>query len=109
MNGKKWKIWRKSARRENSPYTKEDYDEIKSDLRWMKPVDMAVKFARKVLKEMKKGDPDSTCGLWYDVNDGGGYRELCRAGGRCPERCKSGDCPYELANKLIDSLFGETK
>lgn len=100
MNGKAWKKWYKKPRP-----SKDDIRDAKAELRWMKPVDRAIKFAKKALKEMKKADPDSECGLWYDVNDGFGYREMCRAGGRC-FGMNSG-CPYRNLRIAIKGLGGQ--
>ena len=102
MNGRAWKKWYKKPRP-----SKDDVRDAKAELRWMKPVDRALKFAKKALKEMKKADPDQDgCGLWYDVNDGGGYRELCRAGGRCYGDQDSG-CPYRNLRIAIKGLGGQ--
>jgi hypothetical protein len=103
MNGRAWKKWYKTKPKP----CKDDIRDAKAELRWMKPVDRALKFAKKALKEMKKADPDSECGLWYDVSDGFGYREMCRAGGRCEARCKGRECPYALATALIRELEGD--
>ena len=99
MNGMKWKKWNKKPRP-----SKDDIRYAKSELRRMKPVDRALKFAKKALKEMKKADPDSGCGLWYDVNDGFGYREMCRARGRC---YRDSACPYRNLKIAIKGLGGE--
>lgn len=102
MNGRAWKKWYKTKPRPS----KDDIRDAKAELRWMKPVDRALKFAKKALREMKKADPDQDgCGLWYDVNDGLGYREMCRAGGRC---CGDQDpgCPYKHAKMFIKLLGG---
>ncbi len=100
MNGKYWKMWHKTKPKP----CKDDIRDAKAELRWMKPVDRALKFAKKALKEMKKADPDSECGLWYDVNDGFGYREMCRAGGRC---YRDSSCPYRNLKIAITGLGGE--
>ena len=101
MNGMAWKRWYKKT----SP--SKDYIRcVKADLRWMKPVGRALKFAKKALKEMKKADPDQDgCGLWYDINDGLGYREMCRAGGCCYGDQDSG-CPYRNLRIAINGLGG---
>ena len=101
MNGRAWKRWCKKPKP-----SKDDIRDAKVELRWMKPVDRAIKFANKALKEMKKADPDSECGLWYDVNDGFGYREMCRAGGRCYGDQDSG-CPYRNLRIAIKGLGGQ--
>lgn len=100
MNGRAWKKWFKNPRP-----SKYDIRDTKAELRWMKPVDRALKFAKKALKEMKKANPDSECGLWYDVNDGLGYMELCRAGGRCYG--EDSGCPYRNLKIAIKGLGGQ--
>ena len=105
MNGRAWKLWFKT----NPRPRKDDVRDAKSELRWNKPVDRALKFSKKAIMEMKKGYPDSECGLWHDVNDGRGYRELCRAGGSCQSRCDNHKCPYALAMELVRSLEGGAK
>lgn len=101
MNGKAWKKWYKKTRP-----SKDDIRDVKAEIRWKKPVYSALKFAKKAVREMKKADPDSECGLWYDVHDGFGYRELCRVGGHCEARCNSRKCPHALAMALIRALEG---
>ena len=102
MNGRAWKKWYKTKPKP----CKDDIRAVKSQLEWMKPVDRALKFAKKALREIKKADPDSECGLWYDVNDSLGYRELCRAGGYCNGDQDSG-CPYRNLRIAIKGLGGE--
>ena len=97
------RAWKKSFKKTRP--SKDDVRDVKAELHWMKPVDRALKFAKKALKEMKTGDPDSGCGLWYDVSDGFGYREMCRAGGRCYG--EDSGCPYRNLKILIRSLGGE--
>lgn len=102
MNGMAWHRWFKKT----SP-SKDDIRDAKSELRWMKPIDRALKFAKKALREMKKADPDQDgCGFWYDVNDGLGYREMCNAGGRCHGEEDPG-CPYRNLKMAIKGLGGE--
>ena len=103
MNGRAWKKWYKTKPRPS----RDDIRDVKSQLRWYKHADRALMFAKRVLREIKKADAggSDSCGFWYDINDGGGYRELCLAGGRCDARC-SDNCPKALAERLVRSLSG---
>ena len=110
MNGRCWKEWKKRG----GLTSHEDWERAKLCWSFNKPVRRALKFAKKVLKEMKKGDPDSECGLWYDMNDGCGYRECCRSRKVRSQLCVYEgrthlieDCPYELAKRLVSILGGD--
>ena len=110
MNGRFWKEWKKRGGRTSH----EDWERAKLCWSFDKPVRRALKFAKKVLKEMQKGDPDSECGLWYDMNDGCGYRECCRSRKVRSQLCvyegrthSIEDCPYELAKRLVSILGGD--
>ena len=100
MRGRWLKKWKRGA-------SKDDWRQAHADWNWTKPVVRVLKFAKKAIKEMKKADPDQDgCGFWYDEHDGYGYREMCRAGGRCYGDQDSG-CPYRNLKILIKSLGGE--
>ena len=98
MRGRWLKKWKRGA-------CKDDWRQAHADWNWDKPVRRALKFAKKAMKEMRKANPDSGCGLWYDEHDGYGYREMCRAGGRCYG--EDSGCPYRNLKILIKSLGGE--
>ena len=101
MNGRAWKKWFKKTRP-----SKDDIRDAKAELPRMKPVDRALKFAKKARREMKNAEPNQDgCGLWYDVNDGLGYREMCRAGGRCYGEYSG--CPYRNLKIAIKGLGGQ--
>ena len=98
MNGR----WFKKLKKKHK-LTKQDVADILHDERTHKHVDRALKFARKAYREIQHDDESGGgCGLWYDVNDGLGYREMCMAGGRCTEN--QDKCPFYLVKKLISSL-----
>jgi len=94
--------WVKKMRKKYGPYKHGELKEVQTELNFVKPVRLALKHAKKVLKEMRKGDPNSECGLWYDINDGCGYKECCRAGGGCYWNGKM--CPFLWAKGLIAAL-----
>ena len=96
MRGRWLKKWKRGA-------SKGDWRQARADWSWNKPVIRALKFAKKAMKEMRKANPDSSCGLWYDEHDGFGYREMCRAGGRC---LPDSSCPYRNLAIAIKSLGG---
>lgn len=97
MNGTAHKVWRKRR-----PTRRERKDET-----WcahnLKHLRLALKYARKALREIRHGDAlDGGCGYWGDVNDGFGYRETCMTGGVCDFR--GGRCPLKKAMELVDLL-----
>ena len=103
MNGRAWHRWFKKTRP-----SKDVIWDAKAELRWIKPVDRALKFAKKALREMKKADPNQDgCGLWYDVNDSFGYREMCSADGRRCHGEEDPGCPYRNLKLAIKGLGGE--
>ena len=96
--------WFKEMRKKYGPYPHEQMQEIQAEENFVKPVRLALKHAKKCLKAMKKGDPDSDCGLWYE-DCRGYYRELCRCGGNCDPDSKI--CPYLFARGLVAALGGD--
>ena len=66
-------------------------------------VRLVVKTIRKLWKMFTKAPwyGGDHCVFWYDVSDGGGYRECCDLlGGKC---C-GGECPYTLLEKMREQI-----
>ena len=102
MNG----TWYKKLCKQNR-YSKEE----KAEHRFLfgRPVAVRKRFVFKLVMRLwrlfKKApwyDGDN-CVFWYDVNDGGGYRECCEFGGLCDY--SSDRCPYKHLERLHDAMM----
>ena len=75
---------------------------------WRKYERQVRKLVTKLHKKMNSsehtnGGGGDMCTFWWDVNDGGGYRECCEL---CGGICDSRGCPYTLVQELYDMLNG---
>ena len=90
---KDWRKWSNRAKRHL-------LSDLKDSVREYKNLMLALKFAKKALRHIKK-DAECDCGFWSE-HYCGHWHENCLALGRCTDN--PANCPLELAKSLVKSL-----